>query len=150
MLEVKGSVAVVTGGAGGIGYAIAEYWVKNGGKVVICDVQAELLEKAAASLTALGGEVATVVCNVTSEEDCGRLADTAIEKFGAINLVAPFAGSDARFTTARRPRPSASQRPNAVLPVPGGPWKHRRPTEFDFKPSSNARGSKSRWRKSGS
>ena len=92
MLEIKGSVAVVTGGAGGIGYAIAEHWVKNGGKVVIGDVQAELLEKAAASLTAIGGEVATVVCNVTNEDDCGRLADTAIEKFGAINLVAPFAG----------------------------------------------------------
>lgn len=92
MLEIKGSVAVVTGGAGGIGYAIAEHWVKNGGKVVIGDVAAELLEKAAASLTAIGGEVATVVCNVTSEEDCAKLADTAIEKFGAINLVAPFAG----------------------------------------------------------
>ncbi|MDZ7599619.1 MAG: SDR family oxidoreductase [Desulfobacterales bacterium] len=47
---------------------------------------------AEAELKALGGEVATVVCNVTREEDCARLADTAIEKFGQINLVAPFAG----------------------------------------------------------
>ena len=36
--------------------------------------------------------MATVLCNVTKEEDCARLADTAIEKFGRINLVAPFAG----------------------------------------------------------
>jgi 3-oxoacyl-[acyl-carrier protein] reductase len=92
MLEIKGSVAVITGGAGGIGYAIAEHWVKNGGKVVLADVAAEPLEKAAAALTAMGGEVATCVGNVTSEEDMGKLADTAIEKFGAINLVAPFAG----------------------------------------------------------
>jgi 3-oxoacyl-[acyl-carrier protein] reductase len=35
MLEIKDSVAVITGGAKGIGFAIAEYWVKNGGKVVI-------------------------------------------------------------------------------------------------------------------
>lgn len=92
MLDIKGSVAVITGGAGGIGFAIAEHWVKNGGKVVIGDVAAEPLEKAAAALQAMGGQVATVVCNVTNEDDCGKLADTAIEKFGAINLVAPFAG----------------------------------------------------------
>ncbi|WP_295438775.1 SDR family NAD(P)-dependent oxidoreductase [uncultured Thiodictyon sp.] len=92
MLEIKGSVAVITGGGGGIGYAIAEHWVKNGGKVVLADVAQEPLEKAAAALAALGGEVVTVVGNVTSEEDTARLADTAIEKFGAINLVAPFAG----------------------------------------------------------
>lgn len=91
MLEIKDSVAVITGGGSGIGFALAEYWVKNGGKVVLGDVAAEPLEKAAA---ALGGSdvAATVVCDVTKEEDNGRLADTAIEKFGAINLVAPFAG----------------------------------------------------------
>ena len=33
-----------------------------------------------------------MVCNVTKEEDCARLADTAIEQFQQINLVAPFAG----------------------------------------------------------
>ncbi len=92
MLEIKGSVAVVTGGGGGIGLAIARYWVENGGKVVIADIAAEPLEKAAAELRELGGEVETVVCNVTDEDDCGKLADTAIEKFGAINLIAPFAG----------------------------------------------------------
>ena len=43
MLDIKGSVAVITGGAGGIGFAIAEHWVKNGGKVVIGDVAAEPL-----------------------------------------------------------------------------------------------------------
>ncbi len=92
MLEIKGSVAVITGGGGGIGFALAEHWVKNGGKVVLADVAQEPLEKAAAALKAMGGEVVTVVGNVTSEEDTARLADTAIEKFGAINLVAPFAG----------------------------------------------------------
>jgi 3-oxoacyl-[acyl-carrier protein] reductase len=40
----------------------------------------------------MGGEVVTVACNVTQEEDCARLADAAIEAFGQINLVAPFAG----------------------------------------------------------
>jgi 3-oxoacyl-[acyl-carrier protein] reductase len=92
MLEIRDSVAVITGGGGGIGLEIAKYWVRNGGKVVIADVAANLLEQAADTLKSLGGEVLTMVCNVTCEEDCGRLADAAIEKFGKINLVAPFAG----------------------------------------------------------
>ena len=92
MLEIKDAVAVVTGGAGGIGLEIAKYWVNNGGKVVIADIAQNLLDQAEAELTAMGGEVATVVCNVTKEEDNAKLADRAIEKFGKINLIAPFAG----------------------------------------------------------
>ncbi len=89
MLEIKDAVAVITGGASGIGLALAKYWVKNGGKVVLGDVSADGLEKAAAEIE--GGAV-TVVCDVAKEEDNARLADTAIEKLGRINLVAPFAG----------------------------------------------------------
>jgi 3-oxoacyl-[acyl-carrier protein] reductase len=92
MLQIKDSVAVITGGGGGIGLEIAKYWVKNGGKVVIADIAQNLLDQAEVELKAMGGNVATVVCNVTKEEDNARLADTAIEKFGKINLVAPFAG----------------------------------------------------------
>jgi 3-oxoacyl-[acyl-carrier protein] reductase len=89
MLEIKGSVAVITGGASGIGLTLARYWLENGGKVVIADVAEAALARAADELQ---GDVATVVCNVTQEADCALLADTAIDKFGQINLVAPFAG----------------------------------------------------------
>jgi 3-oxoacyl-[acyl-carrier protein] reductase len=92
MLEIKDSVAVVSGGASGIGLAVAKYWVQKGGKVVIADVVDEALAKAEAELKDAGGAVAAVKCNVTDEDDCARLADTAIERFGQINLVAPFAG----------------------------------------------------------
>jgi 3-oxoacyl-[acyl-carrier protein] reductase len=92
MLEIKDSVAVITGGGGGIGLSMAKYWVKNGGKVVIADISEELLKTAEAEIKEMGGEVVSVACNITKEEDCARLADTAIEKFGQINLVAPFAG----------------------------------------------------------
>ena len=40
----------------------------------------------------MGGEVLKMICNVTNEKDCAKLADAAIETFGSINLVAPFAG----------------------------------------------------------
>ena len=89
MLDIRDAVAVITGGSGGIGMALARYWTSNGGKVVLADVAAHALDRAKAEL---GGETQTVVCDVTSESDCALLADTAIEKFGRINLVAPFAG----------------------------------------------------------
>ena len=89
MLDIKDSVAVITGGASGIGLSLAGYWLENGGKVVLGDVSEEGLNTAKETLN---GPVETVVCNVTKEEDCGRLADAAIDAFGQINLVAPFAG----------------------------------------------------------
>jgi 3-oxoacyl-[acyl-carrier protein] reductase len=92
MLAIKNSVAVITGGGGGIGLEVAKHWVRNSGKVVIADISEDLLSQAEAELKSLGGEVLPVVTNVTKEEDNGKLADAAIEKFGQINLVAPFAG----------------------------------------------------------
>ena len=70
MLEIKGSVAVITGGGSGIGRALAEYWLRAGGKVVIADVVEEALSKTASELKAMGGEVSSIVCNVTHEQDC--------------------------------------------------------------------------------
>lgn len=92
MLEIKDSVAVITGGARGLGFAIAKHWVQNGGKVVLADVMAETLEEAAAEIREMGGEVAIVPGDITTEDDCAKLADTAIESFGQINLVVPSAG----------------------------------------------------------
>lgn len=89
MLEIKDSVAVVTGGASGIGFAFSRYWLQQGGKVVLADITEKGLAEAAAKLQ---GEVTTVACDVTREEDCAHLAATAIEKYGQINMVAPFAG----------------------------------------------------------
>lgn len=89
MLTIKDAVAVITGGAGGIGLALAQYWAGQGGKLVLADISAEALDRAAVQLP---GEVATLACDVTKEEDNARLADLAIARFGAINLVAPFAG----------------------------------------------------------
>ncbi|MFH2059451.1 MAG: SDR family NAD(P)-dependent oxidoreductase [Pseudomonadota bacterium] len=92
MLEIKDSVAVITGGSGGIGKTLAEYWLKQGGKVVIADVAEQNLSNALEELQQISGDVIAKVCNVTKEADCTMLAQSAIETFGRINLVAPFAG----------------------------------------------------------
>jgi len=89
MLDIKDATAVITGGAGGIGFALAEYWVAQGGNVVLADIAQVALNSAARRLQ---GNVETVECDVTLESDCSYLADRAIERFGGIHLVAPFAG----------------------------------------------------------
>ena len=92
MLPVKDSVAVITGGSGGIGKALAKYWLMQGGKVVLADVVEEALQKAEDELKEINDQVVSDVCDVTVEEDCSKLAALAISRFGAIHLVAPFAG----------------------------------------------------------
>lgn len=89
MLDIKDSVAVITGGASGIGLSLAKYWIGQGGKVVLADMVLEQLNDAAEQLD---GDVAVFECNVTNETDNANLADFAIEQFGAIHLVAPCAG----------------------------------------------------------
>jgi len=89
MLEINKSVAVITGSARGIGLALAKYWAEIGGKVVLGDILPDDLERA---VTEIKGDAVSVVCDVTREEDNAQLAQTAIERFGGINLVAPFAG----------------------------------------------------------
>jgi len=89
MLDIKGAVAVITGAGGGIGKALAGYWIEQGGKALLADLDGKVLDAVKAEL---GGDAATIVCDVTSEEDCARMAKTAIDLFGKINLVAPCAG----------------------------------------------------------
>ncbi len=92
MLEIKDSVAVITGGGSGLGLEVANYWIRNGGKVVLADIALEALEQAEKKISAPKGDSFSIACDVTNELDCSKLADVAIEKFGKINLVAPFAG----------------------------------------------------------
>lgn len=89
MLDINGAVAIITGGSGGIGMALARTWLASGGRAVIADIAEGAL---AAARQQLGEGVETFVCDVTKEEDNAALAAFAIKKMGAINLVAPFAG----------------------------------------------------------
>ncbi|MFP5213870.1 MAG: SDR family NAD(P)-dependent oxidoreductase [Acidobacteriota bacterium] len=92
MMEIKDSVAVVTGASRGIGFALAKYWAEKGGKVVMASSSEKNLAPAAEEIRSAGGEVSTFACDVTREEDCAKLADFAVERYGQINLVAPCAG----------------------------------------------------------
>ena len=92
MLNIKDSVAVITGGGSGIGEAMAKYWIKKGGTAVLGDIDSESLSRVENDLREMGGKVAVKTCDVTKESDNNGLAALAVERFGAINLVVPCAG----------------------------------------------------------
>lgn len=92
--ELRGKVAVVTGGASGIGLALGTACAVEGMRVVLADIEAGALEQAAASLPA-GAEVEAVVCDVSDAAQVDALRDRALERFGAVHLVANNAGVSA-------------------------------------------------------
>ena len=93
MDELRGKVAVVTGGASGIGYALCELFAHEGMQVVMSDVDADRLDAAAQQLDAtVGSDVLGVPADVTRWEDVERLAGRAVERFGAVHVLCNNAG----------------------------------------------------------
>lgn len=91
-MDIAGSVAVITGGARGIGLAIARSLAAGGARVVLGDVLEEELNRSVRDILTAGGEAVAVKADVTRDEDVERLMDTAIQTFGAINVVCANAG----------------------------------------------------------
>lgn len=91
-MELKSAVAVITGGASGIGESVAKSMAAKGVKVVIGDMDQKGLERVAGEITAAGGQVAFAKCNVTSDEEVANLMDLAIERFGSLNVCVASAG----------------------------------------------------------
>ncbi len=91
--DLRGKVAVVTGGAGGIGQAIGRRFGQEGMKVVLADVLAEPLDDATRALAAEGIEAAGVVTDVTDYSSVEALATEAVHLFGALHVVCNNAGT---------------------------------------------------------
>ena len=89
---VKDRVTVITGASRGIGRSIALAFAAAGAKIVAADVTLEGCQKLVDELAAQGVEGLAVECNVTSKEDAERLVDTAVEKFGRIDVFINNAG----------------------------------------------------------
>jgi NAD(P)-dependent dehydrogenase (short-subunit alcohol dehydrogenase family) len=89
MDELRGKVAVVTGGASGIGAALGRAFADQGCAVVLADVEEGAL---AASARRIDGDVLTVVTDVSDPTAVDRLADQAFQRFGAVHVVCNNAG----------------------------------------------------------
>jgi NAD(P)-dependent dehydrogenase (short-subunit alcohol dehydrogenase family) len=88
-----GQVAVVTGGANGIGFAMCEQFAKVGLHVVMSDVDDDSLTASAGRLADAPGRVLPVRTDVTSPEDVGRLAERTLAEFGRVDVVCNNAGT---------------------------------------------------------
>ena len=98
MRDFTGKVAVVTGGASGIGLALAKHCVSEGMSVVLADTEEGALEAAAESLNEDGSSVVPVTVDVSNATDVERLRDHAFEAFGAVHLLFNNAGVGAGST----------------------------------------------------
>jgi len=92
MERLEGRVAVVTGGAGGIGRALGEAFGRAGMKVALADIQPEPLDKTVAELQGDGLEVIGVPTDVTTWESVAALRDATLDAFGAVHVVCNNAG----------------------------------------------------------
>lgn len=89
----EGKVAVVTGAAGGIGFAIASRLRAEGAGLVIADLKGDAASAAAAKLSAsAGGEAIGIGCDVGSEEQVEATVHAALEAFGRIDVIVNNAG----------------------------------------------------------
>ncbi len=90
-LDLKGRVAVITGGAQGIGYATAERMLQSGASVVLWDLDAPLLAKAKDSLGKLG-RVGSAQLELTDDAAVAQATAQAIAEFGRIDILVNNAG----------------------------------------------------------
>jgi NAD(P)-dependent dehydrogenase (short-subunit alcohol dehydrogenase family) len=91
-MEIRGKVGVITGGSSGIGRATAQRLAKEGAKIVVADLDeaggAETVER----IESAGGHAVFVKADVTRIEDARRMLDTAVSKFGRLDILHNNAG----------------------------------------------------------
>lgn len=98
-MTVEKKVALVTGGAQGIGRAVALNYAKHGYRVVIADIDQEAGAETQADIAALGGECLFVPTDVANETDMIHLIDRTEETFGRLDLLISNAGIGGSFGT---------------------------------------------------
>jgi 2-dehydro-3-deoxy-L-rhamnonate dehydrogenase (NAD+) len=95
-LELPEKVAIVTGAARGIGFAIAERLSQAGARVVVADIDEESAEAAVRRLREGGVEAVEAVADVTKPEEVGAMVERAIDAFGKLDVLVNNAGITGR------------------------------------------------------
>lgn len=100
-LSLEDRVAMVTGGASGIGRAIAVRLAEMGAAVAVLDRNAEGAAATVATITEFGGKAVAIPCDVTSREDCVRATERTVQTLGRIRILCNNAGITIRKDTVR-------------------------------------------------
>ncbi len=104
LFKLSGEIAVVIGGAGGIGSAIAEGFSEYGAKVVIADMKLEDAKRVAAGIKErTGGESEAMYVDVTDEVSTAKLRDSILSKFGAVDILVNSQGVNAKHPATEFP-----------------------------------------------
>ncbi len=91
-MQIKGWVAIVTGGASGIGRQTSLRLAKEGAKVAIVDKNREGANKVVEEIKALGGEALALEVDITDLDEAHQMAKAVLDKFGQVDILANIAG----------------------------------------------------------
>ncbi|WP_109476377.1 SDR family NAD(P)-dependent oxidoreductase [Paraburkholderia sp. C35] len=114
MQDFNGKVVVITGGATGIGFALAKQFAHEGARLVIAGIQRNRLEEAAKALSSLTEQVGITECDVTDRAQVEALANFAWEKYGRVDVIVNNAGVGPIPSTVIDARPEDVQSVLAV------------------------------------
>jgi gluconate 5-dehydrogenase len=99
-MKLKDKVAIVTGGAGGIGTEICREFARAGAKVVVASRNQENIERVAAEVSELGAESLAVVTDITKPDHVDRLIARTVERFGRLDVMVNNAGGGIKMRKA--------------------------------------------------
>ena len=91
-MRLDGKVAIITGGASGMGRVAGTMFGREGARVVLADVSEEAAESAAAEVRAAGGDATAVVADVSREDDARRMVEHAVATYGRLDCLYNNAG----------------------------------------------------------
>ena len=95
-VDLSGQVAVVTGGAAGIGRAIVCLLAENGAQVVIVDVDSERARSTASEVSAKGGSCAEMTADVANPAQMAQVSEQVLGQFGRLDILINNAGINTR------------------------------------------------------
>ena len=100
-MKLENKVAIVTGSGSGIGRATALRLAKEGAAVVVCDVNQSGMDETVSLVTAQDGNAVAVAGNVADRADVQRVVDTALDRFGHLDILINNAGINRDALTVR-------------------------------------------------
>jgi short-subunit dehydrogenase len=92
LADLRGQVALITGGSRGLGFAIAQELAAQGCRLVLCARHADALRWAEEELSRSGAEVMTVVCDVGKQEEVDAMVRQVVDRYGVIDILVNNAG----------------------------------------------------------